>query len=83
MSSFVQFGQSTPGSDNSASDSSEVVDNLALVQFDGLERSDHSSETNPVPAVHQPPSSAAVRKKTSLLSYSAVLLFKLISWFPR
>ncbi|XP_056174245.1 U-box domain-containing protein 33-like [Syzygium oleosum] len=61
VSSFVQSGQSTLGSDNSASDSSEVVDNLALVQFDGLERSDHSSETNPVPAVHQPPSSAAER----------------------
>ncbi|KAI3434331.1 Protein kinase domain-containing protein [Psidium guajava] len=63
-SSDVQSGQSTPGSDNSASDSSEVVDNLALVQFDGIERSDHSLETNQVPAVHQPPSSAAERSNS-------------------
>ncbi|XP_048140995.1 U-box domain-containing protein 33-like [Rhodamnia argentea] len=67
VSSHVQSGQSTPGSDNSASDSSEVVDNLGLVQFDGIERSDHSSETNQVPAVHQPPSSAAERSNSGKL----------------
>ncbi|KAF8017096.1 hypothetical protein BT93_H2345 [Corymbia citriodora subsp. variegata] len=59
MSSHVQSGQSTPRSDNFGSDSSEVAGNLALVQFEGPERSNGSSETNLVPSVHQPPSSAA------------------------
>ncbi|KAL3743537.1 hypothetical protein ACJRO7_018765 [Eucalyptus globulus] len=59
MSSHVQSGQSTAGSDNSGSDSSEVADNLPLVQFEGPERSNESSATNLAPAVHQPLSSVA------------------------
>ncbi|XP_010053718.3 U-box domain-containing protein 33 [Eucalyptus grandis] len=56
VSSHVQSGQSTAGSDNSGSDSSEVADNLALVQFEHPERSDESSARSPVRA---PPSSVA------------------------
>ncbi|XP_039167670.1 U-box domain-containing protein 33 isoform X2 [Eucalyptus grandis] len=57
--SHVQSGQSTPGSDNSGSDSSIAADDQALVQFESPERSKESLETDPLPAVHQPPFRAA------------------------
>jgi len=81
--SHVQSGQSTPGSDNSGSDSSIAADDQALVQFESPERSKESLETDPLPAVHQPPFRAAVSKKISLLFYMAILLYELINWFHR